>query len=175
MNMSYIYLAWADKTGATGRHIKVGRTTRWPSERYSRADRTTVVTAARVNDKYLNEAEMALKNYFATHLSNMKISPERWVAKTNTDWSESVRLFRSFCSKHRLKCERVPQKPYLEIQKYQDKTVVSARVPYVLAEDVKRICHGRSYDGHKESLSSIITDALMAYRKKHREEYPRSF
>lgn len=51
----------------------------------------------------------------------------------------------------------------------EEKSVVSARVPADLAEDVRRICHGRSYDGHKESISSVITDALAAYRKKHRE------
>ena len=51
----------------------------------------------------------------------------------------------------------------------EDKSVVSARVPKDLAEDVRRICLGRSFDGHKENISSVITDALAAYRKKHRE------
>lgn len=50
-----------------------------------------------------------------------------------------------------------------------DKCVVSARVLTNLAEDVRRICHGRSFDGHKESLSSVITDALVEYRSKHRD------
>lgn len=172
--MSYIYLAWADKTTKEAPQIKIGRTTGAPAERYTQAERTRVLFAARVNGKYLKEAEMALKNYFSTRLSTKKTSPERWIADSNIDLSESVRLFKSFCSAHKLQCNKVEPKPYDNSLKYKQRTsVVSARVPYVLAEDVKRICYGRSFAGHKESLSSIINQALIEYRNKHRAEYPK--
>jgi len=171
--MGYIYLAWADKTKTRDRHIKVGRTRGIPSERYAYADRTTVVLAAPVSWQHLNDAEMLLKNYFSTRLSNTKISPERWVAPSNIDLSESTRLFRSFCYKHRLQCNRVRQKSNSHILQHQIKRVVSARVPAVLAQDVARICNGRSYDGYKENISYVITQALIEYRNKHRAEYPK--
>ena len=64
--------------------------------------------------------------------------------------------------------ETTSKREAVQQRKSEEKSVVSARVSADLLNEVKKITYGRRFEGHNESVTTIITAALAEYRRKNK-------